>query len=516
MLDIRKPADKRIFFMFVAVFIIVFIFSSLSPLVADDYTYSYNWATGKRNSSIADIVESMVIHWRGWHSRVLANGLASFCLMYPKVVFNVLNALNTTVIIFIFYYIFSLYIEDKKKLFIPSIFSIMMIWNFTPAFGQIFLWIDGACNYSWGVTFLLFFLIPYFQAYFGKEKEPNIIISVLLAVEAFLAGSYYESGAISAIFIALCIILILYITKRRPAAHLHINLLSAIIGFIVMMSAPSMRRGHRGSFSLDAIFELFKKFLSIVSCIISRLGTGLVIMIAFMCIALLVFLVLIRKRRKLLFGTLYAILFAGFVVLYLIGTYSDFSKSTSFLSVLQIFVTSPFGNLMMVSLVFLLLLLTALYIKADLKLILLSAILFVAGVGSVAAFIFASYFPSRGCIYYIIYLTLASGFLLHAVLSTNKRFGKAVVYVVAAIFVLSFCLGTLDIVDIHMQDEIRINTIMEAKDKGIEEIELSAFSYSTKYSAPYGLEDIRTDPTSWINSELCRYYGGIKWIYVYD
>lgn len=68
-------------------------------------------------------------------------------------------------------------------------------------------------------------------------------------------------------------------------------------------------------------------------------------------------------------------------------------------------------------------------------------------------------------------------------------------------------LGTADIGHIHRQNTERLAAIEKAQLEALKSIELESFSPMTKYSAPYGLQDLEPDPTSWINGVISRYYG---------
>jgi len=80
---------------------------------------------------------------------------AQLFLLLPKAIFNVINALVTTAIFFIMLSICGFERPGKSLFLLAAAF--MLVWYFTPDFGQVFLWLDGACNYSWAILFSLLF-----------------------------------------------------------------------------------------------------------------------------------------------------------------------------------------------------------------------------------------------------------------------------------------------------------------------------------------------------------------------
>ena len=62
-----------------------------TPLMMDDYDYSFSWATGERLAGIADIAASQAAHYRLWGGRSVVHFLAQLFLYLGKPVFNLAN-----------------------------------------------------------------------------------------------------------------------------------------------------------------------------------------------------------------------------------------------------------------------------------------------------------------------------------------------------------------------------------------------------------------------------------------
>lgn len=493
----------KIAILFISIFAVMLFFNVSTPIISDDFNYCYEFGSGLRNRTIADIYRSMSVHRRAFHGRVIANGLASFFLMYPKGIFNIVNPLVTVLIGFVSYRIFSLYAETSKKAVLPTVFFLLILWNFTPEFGQTFLWLDGSCNYSWTVAFLFIFLAPFFAGYSDKDVRLHPIAAFFLLLEAVVAGAYSESGSVAAIFIAGCLLLSIFIRSRKLPLLLVLNFMAACAGFIWLMSAPKVK----GNLSGSSILGLFNTVLGLISSMIARLGSVLFYSLLGVFIAVLLVLFLVRRRKKIFFCLLYFILVCGFCVLFLLTVLPALLKADSFLGVLYIFVTSPAGNVLLSCLLYFSLMLASLYFRVNARLIWLALILFTAGVGSAVAFLFANYFPARGLLYFTVYTALACGLLVQALSEQGHfRLTRLFTTVLLAAFVVFFSLGAADIVSLRSQAMERMQIIETAQAEGIGDIYLPMYTFNTKYCAQHGLIDVRSDG-DYPNDYMADYYG---------
>lgn len=252
-MKMKRFSAKPIFaIILLCVFCAMLVMTFLTPMLADDFSYSFSYADrSKRIESIADIFPSMAAHRQSMNGRVFSHSLAQLFLMLPKMVFNIFNALNAVVLVCLVRRYF--HGRSEKCGLVLVLCGLFMVWQFIPAFGQNFLWLDGSLNYSWAVSFVLAFIWPFFAAYFGNGFSFNPIISALFVLFSFVAGGYSESTSCAALFIAFCFALLLYIRERQLPWQLIASFLSACLGFLFMMLAPSELNGRTASFSFGEI-----------------------------------------------------------------------------------------------------------------------------------------------------------------------------------------------------------------------------------------------------------------------
>lgn len=81
------------------------LLSFLTPMIADDYSYSFSFADYRRIESVGDIVESMAAHRETINGRIIAHSMVQLFLLLPKAVFNTVNGLAAALFVFSFRFI---------------------------------------------------------------------------------------------------------------------------------------------------------------------------------------------------------------------------------------------------------------------------------------------------------------------------------------------------------------------------------------------------------------------------
>ncbi len=496
-----------------AIFFIMLWFNFLTPMFADDYSYCFSLVDGERVNSLNDIFSSMHLHRKQVNGRYFSHVFAMLFLMLPKEVFNVVNAAVSALSCYVIYRIITLFCESKKRSVFLFAVALMMLWNFTPAFGEVYLWLDGSCNYSWAICSVLIFIFPFLQYYCKADSKMHPLVAVLLTVQAFIAGAYSESGSLSAIFIAFCLLALITLRDKKLPLALLCNFVSACGGLLFLVLSPSMLSEKRGSLSVDALLGIFsslgEKFLSVFKA----LGTELVIAAFSALVGALILLFCLRKHRKILFSLLWLGLCAVSAGL-LVYVMREVPTAHTAEGTLKSYISDTQTTVVLVCFIFLSLYLTALYYRVDLKTLVISAVFFMGGLCSIAIFIFALYIPARGCCYYMIYLCIACAWLLSALVGECSTKIPCMGFVITAILMLflfcfTFRYGVNDIIKIHEQAQERLVAVQQAKEAGVIEIEFEAYEPETKYSVAGANpgSDVNPDPNNWPNPDIAAYFG---------
>ena len=419
----NRIADRTVWPLYAAVFISAFMLTVLTPKYADDFAYSFSFATDQRIRSIADIFPSMAVHRVLLNGRVVPHFLVQLFLMFPKAVFSLLNAMETILLLKLSSRCLQTSGKTKCLILLCGIFG---IWLFTPSFGENYLWLDGAVNYSWALAVLMLFLTPYISAWFEMPCEKNTLLSVLHIVFSFAAGSWSENGSLAFLFVAGCLFLGIWKRERKLPVYLILGICSAAAGYIFLMTAPATS-GRAAAMNPSVLITNVQFFLK------ASVSHLLVLYLAF---AALLVMTIVSKGQK--------------------------------------------------------------------DRIIFSVLLFLAGFGALASFIFAAYFVERhfSC---TVFLTVLSCTVLLDELAQKKRQGLLYVLTgaLAAAFLLSFTLGTIDIVVANRKEREREQVIRDVVSKGEKEVTLTNYFPSTVYAVPFILDA----PNDWVNMTVASYYG---------
>lgn len=258
---IEKSLTKFIFALFAIVFAVMFLLTLFTPMIADDFDYSYSTVTGGRVESVRTIIMDMKEHRLNTNGRVFSHALAELFLMYPRTVFCVFNAANATVLLWI---IMKYTNENYNGLYaLLMICSICGIWMIMPVFGQVFLWLTGSFNYSWAASICLLFILPYFFSF--AYEEPFIKSSwmrIVFCCFSFIVGAYSENASCASIFIAGLFICLKWFRNKNLDWYLLISLIAACIGFAFMMLCPAELNGRTSDLSLSKLLNNFHNIVA--------------------------------------------------------------------------------------------------------------------------------------------------------------------------------------------------------------------------------------------------------------
>lgn len=259
MLRKRYRENRAVFWLLAAVLAVMLCFNFMTPLVADDFGYSFSLADGQRVDSLLDIPPSMAAQWRDMGGRIVAHSLAQLFLLLPKAVFNLVNAAMALALLLLLRRFCGS--PDGAGGAVGLLTAVFLLWRFTPDFGQVFLWLDGACNYGWSMIAVLLFLLRYYSEYTGRARASTGPGTAGFLLLALIAGAYSESASSSALFVAAAVTALVWYEKRKAPVTLLLGLLAAALGFAFMMASPAELGTRSGSFELSALMRSFKYVL---------------------------------------------------------------------------------------------------------------------------------------------------------------------------------------------------------------------------------------------------------------
>ena len=254
-------SSKTIYFLLLAIiFAFMLLCNCLTPMLADDFSYSFSFSSGERLKNIFDLFPSIYAHGQKLNGRLVAHFFVQLFLLFPKILFNIVNTGIFTLQIYLIYKISSSSSESKSinNILIISVFC--LIYVFQLDFGQVYLWLDGACNYLWASCFGFLFLFPFASDYLGTPKKRKFVFLILFPIFSFFFGAYSENG--SPAFVAIAVMIMLFTVifdRRRPEIYKIISVVTAFIGYLTIYLSPAQMKK-----STD--FQLCTLRLNFVTC----------------------------------------------------------------------------------------------------------------------------------------------------------------------------------------------------------------------------------------------------------
>ncbi|MDO4920999.1 MAG: DUF6056 family protein [Phascolarctobacterium sp.] len=216
--------------------LLIYYLNAHTTMIVDDYGYSFSWVTGKRIASVQDIVISQYKHYFSWGGRSVVHFLAQYFLMFDKSVFNFANTIAYLILVCVVY----LHAIGRFKIY-PAFLAIInfAFFTFMPAFGQVFLWLVGACNYLWGPLLTFAYLLPYrFQFRSADALIKNKLLAFVFGLLGIAAAWTNENLGVTAVcFIALSNLLY-YLKNKTVYLWSVFGLCGACIGAALLILAP--------------------------------------------------------------------------------------------------------------------------------------------------------------------------------------------------------------------------------------------------------------------------------------
>ena len=241
---------KTAFLSLIAIFLFLFFINHLTPMYfGDDYVYSFVWEghsiyeplseNAVRISSWKDLFDSQRLHYLTWSGRMVNHTLAQFFLWKGKALFNICNAFAGMLLVLEIYWCICKGRVTKNLGSGTLCCILILLWSFTPAFGNVFLWLDGACNYLWPIILLTGFSIPYIKKYysFSEQYKKRKLFGPAMFIFGLLAGCTNENTICWVIFV-LVIFLAAHRNNKGMETWMLLGLAGLLTGYALLMLAP--------------------------------------------------------------------------------------------------------------------------------------------------------------------------------------------------------------------------------------------------------------------------------------
>lgn len=232
-----------------------------TPLMMDDYDYSFSWATGERLSGFADVLASQAAHYRLWGGRSVTHTLAQTFLFLGKPAFNLAN---TAMYLLLLLELYALAKPEGRRFCWGMLLTVHgALFALVPFFGTVFLWLTGSCNYLFGTVLALLPLLLARNMERGGFFGRGALGAAAAVILCFLAGWTNENTA-PAVFAMLLVRMLARLRQGEKPKAVQIAALAAqAAGVAVMLLAPgnfSRASSYAGG---NIIFELAKRLATV-------------------------------------------------------------------------------------------------------------------------------------------------------------------------------------------------------------------------------------------------------------
>lgn len=190
--------------------------NGMTPLFADDFSYSVSFVTKAPCKSIWDVLSSQYLHYFTTNGRTVVHVLGQCLLWLGKPGLNVLNGLAFAGVCYLIC-LHSLGSHEAVRGWqVLGVFA--LLWFLTPHFGGSYLWVMGAANYLYSPGLILLFFLRWRNALRegGDEKKPEPLWDTLLwAAAGILSGWSNENTSLALICMVVWVIVLRRIHRRR-------------------------------------------------------------------------------------------------------------------------------------------------------------------------------------------------------------------------------------------------------------------------------------------------------------
>lgn len=242
------------------------LLNCITPLIADDYSYSFIWGTEERLGGLGDIVYSQYQHYLTWGGRTMAHFLGQLFLWLGKPVFNVFN---TAAYLLLSLFLYKIVKKEEKQNTILFLMIQFFLWRFSVAFGETSLWLIGSCNYLWGAMFMVGFLIPYHQAFHGTTEKKAKWFWIPWFFLGVVAGWYNENTSGACLMMVLLYLISYRLQKKKLPLFAITGATGNAIGLALVVLAPGnmVRVGtsDQGKSLFEILTERFSECLNMVN-----------------------------------------------------------------------------------------------------------------------------------------------------------------------------------------------------------------------------------------------------------
>lgn len=238
--------------------------NGMTPLFADDFSYSVSFVTKAPCESFCDVLSSQYLHYFTTNGRTVVHVLGQCLLWLGKPGLNVLNGLAFAGVC----YLICLHGLGSREAVrgwqVLGVFA--LLWFLTPHFGGSYLWVMGAANYLYSPGLILLYFLRWRNALRegGDEERPEPLWDTLLwAAAGILSGWSNENTSFALICMVVWVIVLRRIHRRRVFRWMWAGLAGNLLGCVLLFASPAQGKRLAAAGGFGALSQWLVRFVSI-------------------------------------------------------------------------------------------------------------------------------------------------------------------------------------------------------------------------------------------------------------
>lgn len=130
-------------------------------------------------------------------------------------------------------------VEDKRVKMLALVATFLLVFFFSPVYGQVMLWESGATNYLWNLVLILLYLLPMRLYADGREDESPVgKHTPLYALLSLIAGCTNENTGAGVVCLSLALLWQAHKKYGRVNRRYLASTALFVIGYIALVAAP--------------------------------------------------------------------------------------------------------------------------------------------------------------------------------------------------------------------------------------------------------------------------------------
>lgn len=263
----------------------------LTPLFADDFSYSVSFVTKAPCESFWDVLSSQYLHYFTTNGRTVVHILGQCLLWLGKPGLNILNGLAFAGVCYLICLHALGKAERVRSWHLLSVFA--ALWFLTPHFGGSYLWVMGAVNYLYSPGMLLLYLLRWRNALDDEvtDKKPESLWDTLLwTVAGILTGWSNENTSLALICMVLWVMALRRIHRRRIFRWMWGGLAGNLLGCVLLFASPAQSKRLASAGGFGTVRQWLVRFVSISK-------QAVIYFYPLLLLALIVLLLLWKNRK---------------------------------------------------------------------------------------------------------------------------------------------------------------------------------------------------------------------------